>query len=188
MHNINSLGAKSCACNGLYDAEDAVPQESDDALLDFYVNQTCHGFPFVILAPGTTPADLEASKPFLLQVIRMASSIRSLRSMKGQCCVILKTLSEAVYVNHQRSLDLLQGVLVLLASYHNLCALHHEFNSIVQLATSILGDLGLNRSPILPHWAKFAMREPEEPSPRTNEERRLTAGVWYMSSKLVSYA
>ena len=97
----------------------------------------------------------------------------------------MQYLSSAVFVRSERPLDLLQGILVLLGFYHYHCLVHVQFNNLMQLAVSIVGDMDLNRDPgrgvrvrVLPGEGDV-----EESGVRSLDERRAVLGVWYMSSK-----
>ncbi|KAK9236191.1 hypothetical protein V1525DRAFT_407825 [Lipomyces kononenkoae] len=174
----NSSVPPTCICRAPVSKEDLRPADSDEKLLWIYMNQLCSWFPFVIISPGTTPAQLQASRPFLMKVIRLVASLRSLRSMWGQRSCIMRHISEAVLMESERSLDLVQGILVLLGYYHYHCLVHTQFNNLTQLAISIIGDMGLNTK----ERTRVHMMKPEEPQARTNDERRAIVGVWYMSS------
>jgi len=95
----------------------------------------------------------------------------------------MQYLSEAVFVRSERSLDLLQGILVLLGFYHYHCLVHIQFNNLMQLAISIVGDMDLNRDPGRIIKQQVLAIDHDPPKTRTNDERRAVAGVWYMSSK-----
>ncbi|KAH8815995.1 hypothetical protein F5884DRAFT_829255 [Xylogone sp. PMI_703] len=178
----NVFAPPTCLGRAPVNEEDLHPKESDDELLSIYVNQLCLWFPFVPIPPGTTPAQLEKTRPFLLQVIRMVSSVRDLRSMWGQKFLIAQRICESVVMRAERSLDFLQGILVLLGFYHYHCLLHTQFASLVQLATGLISDMGLNRSPRSTDNKKLPPRAMEHFRPRTNDERRALIGVWYISS------
>ncbi len=145
-------------------------------------------FPFVLIPEGTIPAQLQATKPFLFSVIRMVTSMDNMGSMKLQMYRIMQHLSEYMLLRSERSLDLLQGLLVILGWYHHHCLMHAQMNNLMHLAISLLADLGLNRHPSLAERTKLMVLNPPEPKPRTNEERRVLLGVWYMSSWFVFLA
>lgn len=96
----------------------------------------------------------------------------------------MQYLSEAVFVRSERSLDLLQGILVLLGFYHYHCLVHIQFNNLMQLAISIVGDMDLNRDPGRIIKQQVLAIDHDPPKTRTNDERRAVAGVWYMSSNV----
>ena len=96
------------------DMEDLVPVESDETLLSIYRNQLSGPLPFVIIPAGTTPRQLHATRPFLMKVIRMVASVRHLRLVRGQSRAVMEHISNAILMRSERSLDLLQGILVFL--------------------------------------------------------------------------
>ena len=179
-----SSSPPTCICRATVSEEDLLPADSDENLLSIYMNQFCSSFPFVIITPGTKPAQLRATRPFLMKVIRLVASIRSLRSMWGQRQSVMQYISEAVLLKSERSLDLLQGILVLLGYYHYHCLVHTQFNNLTQLAISMIGDMGLNKNSTLQDRTRaLRMNSSEEAQARKNDERRAIVGVWYMSSK-----
>ncbi|CAH0027630.1 unnamed protein product [Clonostachys rhizophaga] len=165
------------------DNEGHMPMESDEALLAIYRNQLSPRFPFVIISASSTPRQLQEERPFLFKVIRMVASVRDLSTIRGQSQSILRHVSEAMLLRSERSLDLLQGILVFLGFYHYHCMTHAQFGNLVHLAASLVEDMNLNVSyspqnsaGILPLMRGQGSRS------RTNEENRTLLGVWYMSS------
>ncbi|PVH87891.1 hypothetical protein DL98DRAFT_566293 [Cadophora sp. DSE1049] len=181
---FSSIAPPTCICRAPVREEDSLPVDTDEALLSIYVNQLCLWFPFVIVPPGTTASQLQSHHPFLLKAIRLVASLRNIRSMWGQRRAIMQYLSEAVFVRSERSLDLLQGVLVLLGFYHYHCLVHIQFNNLMQLAISIMGDMDLNRDPGRRVKQAVLAIDYEAPRARSNDERRAVVGVWYMSSNV----
>ena len=164
--------------------EDLVPVDSDDTLLSIYRNQLSSLLPFVIIPPGKTPSQLQATRPFLMQVIRMVASVRHLRLVRGQSRSVMQHISNAMLMKSERSLDLLQGILVLLGSYHYLCMAHAQFNTLVRLAVSLVEDMGWSTCPkTQQRGSQLPLARGEEPVSRTNEEKRALLGVWYLSSR-----
>ena len=163
--------------------DDFVPAESDETLLSIYSNQLSSRFPFVVFPVGTTPRHLQATRPTLMKVIRMVASTRHLRSMRGQSRAVMEHLSHAILMRSERSLDLLQGILVFLGSYHYFCMTHAQLNNLTRLAVSLVEDMGLNTCPkSQQRRTQLPLMRTDEPMSRTNEEKRALLGVWYMSS------
>lgn len=148
-----------------------------------YNNQLQSQFPFVVIPTGVRLAQLERSRPFLTKVMRMVSSIRCRRSMWGQSRTVLQYISDAVIMRSERSLDLLQGILVFLGYYHYYCLAHGQFNNLAHLLISMIGDMGLDRPTEPRERAPYTALDPKEPKAMTNEERRVLVGAWYMGSK-----
>jgi hypothetical protein len=174
----------TCTCMATVDMEDLVPLESDETLLSIYRNQLSSPLPFVIIPAGTTPRQLHATRPFLMKVIRMVASVRHLRLVRGQSRAVMEYISNAILMRSERSLDLLQGILVFLGSYHYHCMAHTQFNNLIRLAVSLVEDIDLSTCPkSQQRRSQLPLAHAEEPVSRTNEEKRALLGVWYMSSK-----
>ena len=173
-----------CTCMATVDMEDLVPVESDETLLSIYRNQLSSPLPFVIIPAGTTPRQLQATRPFLMKVIRMVASVRHLRLVRGQSRAVMEHISNAILMRSERSLDLLQGILVFLGSYHYHCMAHAQFNNLIRLAVSLVEDMDLSTCPKSQQKRRqLPLVRGEEPVSRTYEEKRALLGVWYMSSK-----
>lgn len=173
----------TCTCMATVYMEDLVPVESDETLLSIYRNQLSSPLPFVIIPAGTTPRQLQATRPFLMKVIRMVASVRHLRLVRGQSRAVMEHISNAILMRSERSLDLLQGILVFLGSYHYHCMAHAQFNNLIRLAVSLVEDMDLSTCPkSQQRRSQLPLVRAEEPVSRTNEEKRALLGVWYMSS------
>jgi hypothetical protein len=174
----------TCTCMAEVDIRDILPVDSDEILLSVYKNQLCRQFPFVIIPASTTPIQLQATRPFLMKVIRMVASVRHLRLMRGQGRAIMVDISNAMLLRSERSMDLLQGILVLLGSYHYHCMAHAQFNNLIRLATSLVEDMNLSSCPKSQQMMRqIPLVRARESLLRTNEEKRALLGVWYMSSR-----
>jgi hypothetical protein len=188
-HDSTSSAPKgpTCTCMATVEMEDLVPVESDETLLSIYRNQLSSRFPFVIIPAGTTPTQLQATRPFLMKVIRMVASVRHLRLVRGQSRAVIEQITTAMLIRSERSLDLLQGILVFLGSYHYHCMAHAQFNNLIRLAVSLVEDMDLSTCPkSQQRRCQMPLVRAEEPVSRTNEEKRALLGVWYMCSKCVS--
>ncbi|KAH8892414.1 hypothetical protein GQ53DRAFT_840834 [Thozetella sp. PMI_491] len=169
-YDFHSGTPVTCVGQPPYREEDARPPDSDEALLSMYMNQLCPIFPFVIIPPGTTPAQLESRRPFLWKAIKLVSSIRILRSLCTQNFFAMDYLSEAIFIRSERSLDLVEGMLVITAYYQYMCIFHSQFTNLVRLATGMLADMGMNRAAVF-NEKRYS-----------NQERRVILGVWYITS------
>lgn len=178
----NSCAPVSCICRP--EGSDAPPPpDSDEALLNIYRNELQINHPFVIIPPTMSAATLVSERPFLMASVRMVSSFRSLRSMRSQMYHLMKTISERMLVQSERSMDLLLGLIVVMGWYQYHCPIHAQLSNLVGLATALAGELGLGRIPIKKKQSseEFGVRF-SEIGERTNEERRALAGVWFLSS------
>jgi hypothetical protein len=180
----NASNGLTCTCMEELDMGDLVPVESDQTLLSIYRNQLSSQLPFVVIPASTTPTQLQATRPFLMKVIRMVASVRHLRSMRRQGRAIMENISNAILLRSERSMDLLQGILVFLGSYHYHCMAHAQFNNLIRLAVSLVEDMNLSTYPKSQRtMSQIPLVHAMEPLSRTNEEKRALLGMWYMSSQ-----
>jgi hypothetical protein len=127
---------------------------------------------------------MRETRPSLMKAIRMVASVRHLRSMRGQSAAVIQHISHAMFATSERSLDLLQGILVILGYYHYFCMSHAHFSNLLHLALSLVGDMDLSTCPVARESGnQLPLMRTAEPKARTNEETRTLAGVWYMGSK-----
>ncbi|KAJ0122334.1 hypothetical protein J7T55_002847 [Diaporthe amygdali] len=158
----------------------------DDELLEIYRNRLTPVFPFVVIPPDTTSERLKAERPFLFSAICMSASISDVNSMRGQMVALTQRLMNEMMVESNRSMDLLLGILVMLAWYQNHCLMHAQLNNLLHLAQALLADLGLNRSPEVQERSNVMVLNPPAPNRTTNEDRRAILGVWFLSSSVAT--
>ncbi|KAK3497482.1 uncharacterized protein B0T23DRAFT_426590 [Neurospora hispaniola] len=177
----------SCApsgCMGRAQGESRGPSESDETILTIYQTHLSPLFPFVVIPVGTTVQELEQSRPFLFSAVRMVTTLTSMRSMRAQMYRLVRHVSERMLLRSERSLDLLQGILVMIGWYQYHCLMHAQLNNLIHLAASLVSDLGLNRDPKVQERVSVMVLYPDDPKPRTNEERRALLGLWYIASTI----
>ena len=179
--SYNEHAPPTCPCRSPV-GELPVALESDETLLSTFVNKLMPEYPFVVLRPGTTAAELASTKPFLFMAIKMVASYQNLRSMRAQNHAIMKHLTEQMLMRSERSLEMLQAILLVLGYYHYHCMLHAQMNNLTALASSLAGDLGINRPPGSQERTRLLHPSPEVPRARTNDERRALCGAWYINS------
>ncbi|EGU89125.1 hypothetical protein FOXB_00398 [Fusarium oxysporum f. sp. conglutinans Fo5176] len=160
------------------------PPASDEELLKLYRKELQALHPFVIIPDGVTATKLKATRPFLMSAIRMVTSYRSLRSMRAQMYHLMKYIADHMLIRSERSLDLLLGIIVIIAWYKYHCFMHAQLNNLIALASTLVGELGLHRSPTVLERTSLMVVTPFQPAARTNEERRALLGVWYLSSSM----
>jgi hypothetical protein len=158
------------------------PSDTDENLLKVYRERFSPLFPFVVIDQNVTIDELAAKKPFLMSTIRMVTSSASARSVRLQMYQVMRQLTETMLMQSERSLDLIQGILVVIAWYHYHCVLHAQLTNLICLARSLVADLGLNRPPIPVASQDLNMLYPERAAQRTNDEKRALLGVWYLNS------
>lgn len=177
----NSFGPANCICRPT-PGDAPPPPETDDVALETYKTQLQHLYPFVVIPPNVSAATLGATRPFLMSAIRMVTSFRSLRSMRAQMYALKKHISDYVLIRSERSMDLLLGIIVILGWYQYHCFTHAQLHNLLSLAVSLVGELGLNRHPVIHEGTRVMAAQPPAPSNRSNEERRAFIGVWFLVS------
>lgn len=176
----NSYAPPSCICRPA-SGDAPPPPASDDVLLDIYRNELQELNPFVVIPAGVTAAKLKATRPFLMSAIRMVTSFRSLRSMRAQMYYLMRHIADFMLIRSERSMDLLMGILVIAAWYQYHCFMHAQLNNLISMAVTLVGELGFNRSPNLLERTNLMVVKPFTPEKRTNEERRVLLGAWFLS-------
>jgi hypothetical protein len=91
-------------------------EDPNDLLEIFRTDMTPH-FPFVVIPPGTTAAQLHHQKPFLYSAIMMSVAFRNVSKQMAMAKDIMTDLSIRLLQNGEKSMDLLQGLLVYSAWY-----------------------------------------------------------------------
>ncbi len=177
----NSFGPANCICRP--EPGDAPPPpETDDVALEAFRTHFQPLFPFVVVPPSVTASQLGTTRPFLMSAIRMVTSIRSLRSMRAQMFALKRHISDYMLIRSERSMDLLLGLIVTVGWYQYHCFTHAQLHNLLSLAISLIGELGLNRHPIIHEGTRLMAAQPPAPSARSSEERRAFLGVWFLAS------
>ncbi|KDN68458.1 hypothetical protein CSUB01_11855 [Colletotrichum sublineola] len=177
----NAFMPPTCICKP-EPGEAPPPPDTDENLLKVYRTVMAPRFPFVLVPEDVSAASLGATRPFLMAAIRMVSSFRSMKSMRGQMYRLLNHIADYMLLRAERSFDLLLGLVVIVAWFHHHCISHGQLDQLISLAACLVGELGLKRSPSLPERTRLMVLRPWETPERTNEERRVLLAVWYLSS------
>ncbi|KAL3425507.1 tRNA processing endoribonuclease [Phlyctema vagabunda] len=162
-----------------------------DSLLTLYRCYMTDQFPFVVIPMGVTAEDLSRTRPFVLRVILMVANVRDMQKahMEEE---IMEYLADHMIMKAEKSLDLLQGLLILIAWYHFHIHLARRLTTLMQLATALLIDLGLNSEHITSQKSDGSTLKafPEDlprSNPRTLEGKRAFLGMTYISSIVSVY-
>ncbi|OAP57428.1 hypothetical protein AYL99_08166 [Fonsecaea erecta] len=119
-----------------------------DTLLQTYKRVHTKVFPFVVVAPETDAATLRRDKPVLFLAIVTACFEAEHMVQRRLGAELKKIISERVLVRNERSLEILQALLV------HLSWIHYHFNPLaknsfmlLQMAIALVMDLDLDRCP-----------------------------------------
>ena len=101
-------------------------------------------WPFVIVPEAVGSPPLSKTKPFVLLAIFVVTSAFDIDFQRASFQLFRQTLATKVIVNGERSLELLQGLLIVLAFHHHY--LRRDTQQIyqwLQLAIGMVIELGL---------------------------------------------
>lgn len=148
-------------------------------------------FPFVVIPAATTYQQLRQAKPFLSQTVVLVASKQNEASRTEGENLLLAYLSEHLVVRGEKSLDLLQGLLVYIAwgryQFHN----NAQMSVLLQLAAALVVELGLDKAPrrsrekhqsLMDAVGDMSQFSTTQSNSHTSDERRAFSGCFYLSS------
>ena len=91
-------------------------QEAEIMLLEFKVNMT-EQFPFVVIPTDSTSQSLQRERPLLWKAIMVAASHKNSDRQLALGLKVIDNLTPRLLFRAEKSLDLLQALLVLIAWY-----------------------------------------------------------------------
>lgn len=106
--------AVAAAASGNCPHMEPSPQQAEDALAKF--RTWLPNFPFVHLPPAMTAAALRTERPFLWLSI-MTFSVTSYQQHQYLRERVRREISERVIINHERTMDILLGLIAYLGWY-----------------------------------------------------------------------
>ena len=89
-------------------------QEAELLLLEFKTNMT-EQFPFVVIAPDSTSQSLQHEKPLLWKAVMVAASHEKSDRQLALGSKLMEDLNTRLLLRVERSLDLLQALLIFIA-------------------------------------------------------------------------
>ncbi|CAK7206681.1 hypothetical protein SEUCBS139899_009485 [Sporothrix eucalyptigena] len=167
--------------------------EAEESLQRFCTRKLKY-FPFVHIPPMLSAARLQQTRPLLWLSI-MACSARSAELQTRLSLRLRQQIAEQAIVHHQRSIDLLLGVVGFLGWGMYYLKRDPFMLMYCHMATALVQDLGIDRDPPTPprqlstvethplscvRIHGFAIKLLESPV-RTNEERRAVLGAYLVT-------
>ncbi|KAL2851730.1 hypothetical protein BJX68DRAFT_265978 [Aspergillus pseudodeflectus] len=159
------------------------------ALLTSFQTELSPYFPFIVLPMGITAAELQASSPFLFDTILMVSDVSNANRQLRMARRIREAIGSSVVANGEMSLDLIQGLLVVLAWYQFQLELKSSFGGFLHVALGMLRGLGLGRKPgagaggtSMLRLDDFRFDPTHQNAERTLDERRVYLGCFYLTA------
>lgn len=166
-----------------------VPMAEAEVLLDRYRRLMSSAMPFVIISPTVSAQQLYAEKPTLLHAIVVVSSWHDIAVQQVNVKRLLRNLSERIMIHCEKSIDILQAILVFVGWYHPHMFWSQQCTNLLHLAMAMLIDLGFDRSreqcgDLRKATAQATNRPPPGERTSTPEEDRILAGLFYLTSTL----
>jgi hypothetical protein len=148
-----------------------------DILLTEYNSQFSHLFPFVVIPRCLSSSQLKGQSPYLWKAVMTGGSQDGRRQISlGN--ILLEEITAAAITKPEKTLDLLQGLQVLICWFHyNLNSF--QLTSLLYLARSLCAFLGLHHVPTHHHDNNPA-------TPETLEQLRAFAGTYYLVTVILT--
>jgi hypothetical protein len=190
-----ALLAKPEASNEFADMIDRglIKYETAELAFQRYIYQMSPELPFVVFPPGTTMGEVRRNKPFLfLAIIAVSIGVFNPEAQPILINEVYRTIAEHVIVKGQKSLELVQTIMVSAIWYippDNFEEL--KFYSLTHLAAILSMELGLNRRLSETRRSFNMIREliikkPTGPAfdPEGPEARRTWVGCYYLAAQM----
>lgn len=177
--------------------------EEATALLNRYKRLMAPSLPFVVIPDGTDAWALTHQKPFLMQVIATVAFFHDLPRQQFMVKDLMRQISEKLLMRNEKSLEVLQGILILIAWYGtNICQvsrtiadIHHsryhphiiwaqQSVLLLHLAMSLTADLNIDRAPDSCEKFRLANGVNAAVPPFSNDERRAFLGTYYLTAMM----
>lgn len=120
-------------------------READLWLLEFKTN-LAEQFPFVVLHPQSTSQSLHHERPLLWKAVMVASSHRNSDRQMALGANLMEDLTMRLLFRAEKSLDLLQALLVLIAWYHYHTLVNPQVTNLLHLAKALINTMAFNRT------------------------------------------
>ncbi len=181
--------------HGYVDHSLLVPQpgsELEEQIVHEFTARMNYFFPFVIVPTSKSSAATRETRPNLYRSCMFAAARQYPIWQRQLAEVILKHIAEGMLLYGERSLDLLQGILVFLSWYHYHGHLNPQLMNLLHLCLSLAVDLGLCSSTVRFHSGstKTITTDAERiihgkavaRGVKTNEERRAVLACYYFTT------
>ncbi|KAE9365265.1 hypothetical protein N431DRAFT_549513 [Stipitochalara longipes BDJ] len=145
-------------------------QEGAFLLLEFRTSMAPQ-FPFVVIPQEATSESLRNERPMLWKAIVTAASCLNPSRQEVMGWEIMEELTTRLLLKAEKSLDLLQALLIHIAWYHYHSVINPQFVNLIGLAKSLAANLGLHRPRLC-----SVMKEPRPDPVKGDQEFSIKAG------------
>ncbi|CAI9632472.1 unnamed protein product [Alternaria burnsii] len=162
-----------------------------DVLLDRYQRLMAPHMPFVVIPSGINASSLASSKPFLSKAIETIAFFHDTVTQKHMVKDLMQQVSERMLIKGEKSLDLLQGMLVFGNWYNPHLFAPPSHTVLLHLTMALTHDLDIDRAPgfcekVALMAASQAHGVPQPAKVVTNDERRAVLGTFYLTSQILT--
>ncbi len=160
-----------------------------EILFDRYRRLMANNMPFVKV-PYCTTHQMYTDRPVLLQSIVTVTYFHEYPTQQNMVKRLIRNITERVFIDGEKSLDILQAVLVLVAWFHPHIFTIPQCTNLLHIAQALTIDLGFDRPP----QSASDMKPPHKPGQNhpamrqhaTMAEHRAYLGTFYLTSMLSS--
>jgi hypothetical protein len=158
--------------------------DAAEILLERFKTLKMPHFPFVVIPPRTSAATMRQQCPFLFLAVITACLDEDDALQKVLGSEIMKIFGQRVLFDNERSLELLQGLLIHVAwNHYHFYATSKQMYMLMQMAVTLVADLGLDRCPVHAGYAWVGAHVEREPNGgRSAAENRALLGCYYLCS------
>ena len=189
----NIFGDNPVDSQGYVDYSQLIPQpdsEMEQRVFGEFIEGMNYFFPFVMLPTSESAATLRRTRPYLYRACVFAAARRYPVWQRQLAEGILRHIGEGMLVYGERSLDLLQSLLVFLSWYHYHGHINPQLMNLMHLCLSLIVDLGLGSSSSRFQSANTITTDAERiihgkavaRGVKTNEERRAVLACYYYTT------
>ncbi|KAJ9614190.1 hypothetical protein H2200_002326 [Cladophialophora chaetospira] len=190
---LPSVRLTNVVLDGLQDviSKGYVTFEQAELSLQAFQAQACN-FPFVVVDPTIGLDILRRKRPFVLISILTFTASWNTALQKRLETELKESICKKIIMDGERSIDLLQGLLIYLNWYHfYFDPQHNQLYLFMQMATSMALELGLDKParqelPTSPAAIIFQLRLKSRLVAEEVEGRRALLGCYYLSSAICS--
>jgi hypothetical protein len=167
---------------------DTSPRDTE-TLFNRYQRLMAPYMPFVVIPTGTHVSILAKTRPFLLQAITAVTFFHDTTMQQRMAKYLIRQFSERVLINCEKSLDILQSLLVFLNWYNPHLFTPPNHTVLLHLAMALTHDLDIDRVPgtcekVALMAATKAHGVPQPVKRISSDERRAVVGTFYLTSQI----
>ena len=163
-----------------------------EILVDRYKRLMSAGMPYVPISTNTNARHLSTEKPVLLQAICVVAYFHDLPRQRELVKLLTRNLSERILMNNEKSLDILQAILIFVSWYHPHLFQAQQITNLLHLAIAMTTDMNINRPPQQCGDFKTAANKAvhggscNDHKVVTLDEHRALAGCFYLTSMIAT--